>query len=208
MTKDQQLKAEYFSLPHIDMSIFEKFDMPNVASWSQIELWCALNGVDIDNNLFCFFLCGMIISSNIKEMMIDVISNSDICNEAMNKLNTIKCLVSLTTTGDIIFSNNFVKSEVFDKWLSIYGGYDLGVSRFTQKDLFSILGKIDKKCPLLLIKYYDKNKQSMYFYDRSMVEFILRLTEQKAKYSQMFQQVYQVMLQDKKKYENIKMFMN
>lgn len=201
----RRTSEDRFKLPDLDLTPFENVDLKSISSWSQVELWCAVSGVEADSRVFKFFLCGIPLLDSVEKMMFEAVALSDSCDRFLDDVEVIEFLVAMfEDRGKAYWSSAVVK-----QWYHLFDG-DYAILRDEaeeKKNAYKLLEAIDKKAPMLLIKYYDKHKTLVHRFAKELKAFIFRKTFQKAKHNKTFAEIYDVMLKYDKQYDNLNMFL-
>ena len=207
-----KIRSPLFDEPiKINLDMFRGLKPEQISCWSEVELYCALNGFEVDENVFNFMLLGMQIYANIYDMFIVSLQQPGFLDPLVNRLETLEVIYKLTDPDSL-------DNVWYSDWTKAFGAnvHNDPSSRCfidqTEMDpleykyrLFSV---IDNRFPTLLVRFYDKHKRMLHQYDEDFIRFLFRRMKFKAKHNEIFRQIYETMEAERQKMLKVSMFMN
>lgn len=194
----------------IDLNMFRGLNPSTISSWSEVELFCAINGFEVNENVFNFMLLGMQLYANIYDMFISSLQQTGFLDQYVNRLETLELIYKLTNPD--AFNGSW-----FDEWTDVFEGsiHNDPASRcFTEQQTmdpleykYRLFSVIDRRFPTLLVRFYDKHKRLLHTYDEDFIRFLFRRMKIKARHNDVFRQIYDVMEDERQKMLKVSMFM-
>ena len=171
-------------------------------------MWCALNGTEVTDDMFKFLLIGMNLYTNIYEMFMTEIAKVGFLDGLVNRLETMEYIYKLT-------SDDFFSWKVVNSWLHMFGNIhndhlplDFADEKHSLERKYKLFSVIDKRYPLLLIKFYDKHKKVLHQHDAEFIRFLMARTKVKAENNEVFNQIYSLMQKEQQQWQKTTMFLN
>ena len=171
-------------------------------------MWCALNGTEVTDDMFKFLLIGMNLYTNIYEMFMAEIAKVGFLDGLVNRLETMEYIYKLT-------SDDFFSWKVVNSWLHMFGNIhndhlplDFADEKHSLERKYKLFSVIDKRYPLLLIKFYDKHKKVLHQHDTEFIRFLMARTKVKAENNEVFNQIYSLMQKEQQQWQKTTMFLN
>lgn len=188
----------------INEKLFENFQITNIVSWSHLELWCAINNIELTYAFFKGILCGSVIISKLYSIILDAINTTNFLDAHINNVETIEII-------EKIYSNNVVYS-CYDIWQKIITNQkyfeDEETDEHTNYKKYNLLTSIFIKNPYVILKFYDIHKISLHLYDNVFITWLLKISEQLKNKNKLNINVYNALLSEVKKSRNIVMYLN
>lgn len=196
----------------IDEKLFNNFKLENIASWSHLELWCAIQNVEVNYEFFKGILCGINVISKLYDVILDAICNTEFLDKYLNEAEVIEIIEKIFSP--LIESRTFAAQEF---WIEVafnqakntyYNEYmSTGIIHDNYKK-FQLLNAIFKKSPFAIIKFYDKHKMTIHRYDISFEKWLLKSFSVIKDKSELHSKVYDALCIEEKKQNKLAMFMN
>lgn len=166
----------------LDLSIFDDFKLTNLTSWSELQLYCDIAGINIDKNFIQFFICGACLSTDINNMLIRTIIATDLIDEFIDD----DIILLLFIIGFVNFQY-IITDDIIDKWYKIKN-LSINISPFYMyfEHAQQLLKVIDQKFPKLLISFYNKNHIKLHRYSNNFIRFFMMCIKEKSKTSKAF----------------------
>lgn len=108
-----------------------------LASWDEVEIWCAMNGTEPNEDVFKFLLIGMNLYANIYELVFKALETSYSLDKFVNKIETIETIYKLT-------DREFLDWNVVTDWLKVFGS----ISNDTNSEVYKIMMVLEREDPL------------------------------------------------------------
>jgi len=196
----------------IEEKLFDNFKIANIASWSHLELWCAIQNVDIDYAFFKGILCGTAVIDKLFDIVLDAISNTEFVDKFLSDPEVIEIIEKLY--NDFYVSRTFKAKEFWlevaykqDEDSTYVDYYNTGIADDLEKK-YKLLNAIFKKNQVSVLKFYDKHKMAIHMYDTTFEHWLLHNFKHLANANQTFNKIYNALCSEVKKLNTISMYLN
>lgn len=196
----------------IEEKLFDNFKLDNIASWSHIELWCAIQNVEVDYTFFKGILCGAGIISKLYDVVLDAVENTEFLDKFIDNPETIEIIEKLFVDS---YVSRTYKAKEF--WIDIaykqdYQGdymsyWNSGTIADTNKK-YKLLNAIFKKNQFSVVKFYDKCKMALHHSDIDFERWLLSSFKKSVNKSPLHLKVFKALEAEVKKQTKLAMYLN
>ena len=160
----------------VDETLFEKLKVKSLTTWEELELRCAMSGVELDEHVFAFILVGSLFSDDLFKLVLHAFETPCIDKffETVEMLELIYKVYS-----PLEESRPYSGLEAWLEFASL-GTMDLlrtysssGLLRDNQCR-YKLLTLVDAKFPLIVIEFFDKHHRELAFIDKHFAPWLIR----------------------------------
>ena len=160
----------------VDETLFEKLKVKSLTTWEELELRCAMSGVELDEHVFAFILVGSLFSDDLFKLVLHAFETPCIDKffETVEMLELIYKVYS-----PLEESRPYSGLEAWLEFASL-GTMDLlrtysssGLLRDNQRR-YKLLTLVDAKFPLIVIEFFDKHQRELAFIDKHFAPWLIR----------------------------------
>ena len=219
--KQQKENPLFAQQLNVDFATLKGIDIVHATTWSQIEMQCAIHGIEITYDVFKVLLISSGIFWNMFKIMLKCIERTDFLTEFASRDEVADIIYYLFNTDfglTDIFNDILIAFEDRDLFKDskvnfMYFNWDYDNNRSDKKAavkrMYKMMNAFDKRFPLLFIKFFNRNKNSLFMYDKDFVNWMFTKTQMKAKFCpQIFGKVYDALVKEKESLQNSSMFMS
>ena len=192
----------------VDETLFEKLKVKSLTSWEELELRCAMSGVELDKNVFAFILVGSLFSDDLFRLVLHAFETP-----------CIDKFFATTEMLELIYKVYSPLEETrtysgLEAWLefSSLGTIDLlrtysssGLLRDNQRR-YQLLTLVDAKFPLIVIEFFDKHHRELAFIDKHFAPWLIRKWSKRTSFQA--KQIYIALLTLQDNEQKLRKFMN
>ena len=178
----------------VDETLFEKLKVKSLTTWEELELRCAISGVELDEHVFAFILVGSLFSDDLFKLVLHAFETPCIDKffETVEMLELIYKVYS-----PLEESRPYSGLEAWLEFASL-GTMDLlrtysssGLLRDNQCR-YKLLTLVDAKFPLIVIEFFDKHYRELAFIDKHFAPWLIRKWSKRT--SPQAKQIYSALL--------------
>ena len=221
--KQQKENPLFAKQLNVDFAALKGIDIARATTWSQIEMQCAIHGIEITYDLFKVFLMSAGLFANMFKIMLKCIEKTDFLTEFAGNdeiADIIYCMSNpefhmAEMFNDICgaFGDSYKNAHDIPETNVIYNDWDYENHwvdmHASVKRMYKMMNAFDKRFPLMFIKFFNRNKKSLFMNDKEFVNWLLKRTQMKAKRCpQIFGRVYDALVKEKESLQNSSMFMS
>ena len=192
----------------VDETLFEKLKVKSLTTWEELELRCAMSGVELDEHVFAFILVGSLFSDDLFKLVLHAFETPCIDKffETVEMLELIYKVYS-----PLEESRPYSGLEAWLEFASL-GTMDLlrtysssGLLRDNQCR-YKLLTLVDAKFPLIVIEFFDKHHRELAFIDKHFAPWLIRKWSKRT--SPQAKQIYAALLALQDNEQKLRKFMN
>lgn len=204
----------------VDCSALKDIDALHATSWSQIEMQCAVHGIEITYDVFKVFLVASGIYENMYALMMKCIAKTDFLTKFAGN-DEVADVIYFMSNPDFmktrLFMNvneimtsrwdaNDVVPFMFVDWNYDTNEIDVNAS---VKRMYKMMSAFDKRFPLMFVKFFYRHKRQLFMHDKEFVNWVFKKMELKSKACpQVFKKVFDAMTKEKCSLQSTSMFMS
>ena len=160
----------------VDETLFEKLKVKSLTTWEELELRCAMSGVELDEHVFAFILVGSLFSDDLFKLVLHAFETPCI-DKFFETVETLELIYKVYSPLEE--SRPYSGLEAWLEFASL-GTMDLlrtysssGLLRDNQCR-YKLLTLVDAKFPLIVIEFFDKHHRELAFIDKHFAPWLIR----------------------------------
>lgn len=178
MKKDFQTDL-FFDCPYkrIDFSALRGIAPGNILSWAQVEMYSAINGVEIDDQLLCGLIGASFYYNNLVYALGDEIANGSGLDEYVKNGKFVEVMFSVASVCSPTKLEWLI--AVSDFFEGGFSGNKPGETRRRIKSAY--IECVFQKSPASLVRFYEKFKHDLFRYDEHFISWLEKRLSEKSK---------------------------
>ena len=192
----------------VDETLFEKLKVKSLTSWEELELRCAMSGVELDEHVFAFILVGSLFSDDLFKLVLHAFETP--CIDKFFATTEMLELI-YKVYSPLEESRTYSGLEAWLEFASL-GTMDLlrtysssGLLRDNQRR-YQLLTLVDAKFPLIVVEFFDKHHRELAFIDKHFATWLISKWSKRT--SPQAKQIYAALLALQDNEQKLRKFMN
>ena len=192
----------------VDETLFERLKVKTLTTWEELELRCAMSGVELDEHVFAFILVGSLFSDDLFKLVLHAFETP-----------CIDKFFATTEMLELIYKvySPLEESRTYsglEAWLEfaslgtmdlLYSYCQQGLLRDNQRR-YQLFTLADTKFPLIVVEFFDKHHRELAFIDKHFETWLISKWSKRT--SPQAKQIYAALLALQDNEQKLRKFMN